>query len=33
MSSTVFTLFVLPTFYLQVHGWLERRHAGAGVDA
>jgi cobalt-zinc-cadmium resistance protein CzcA len=25
VTSTVFTLLVLPTFYLQVHGWLERR--------
>ncbi len=25
VTSTIFTLFVLPTFYLQVHGWLERR--------
>jgi cobalt-zinc-cadmium resistance protein CzcA len=25
VTSTVFTLFVLPTFYLQVHGWLARR--------
>jgi heavy metal efflux system protein len=24
VTSTMFTLFVLPTFYLQVHGWLER---------
>jgi cobalt-zinc-cadmium resistance protein CzcA len=24
-TSTLFTLLVLPTFYLQVHGWLERR--------
>lgn len=29
ITSTVFTLLVLPTFYLQVHGWLERRSAGA----
>jgi cobalt-zinc-cadmium resistance protein CzcA len=28
VTSTLFTLLVLPTFYLQVHGWLERR-AGA----
>jgi len=26
-TSTLFTLLVLPTFYLQVHGWLERRSA------
>jgi predicted RND superfamily exporter protein len=26
-TSTLFTLLVLPTFYLQVHGWLERRAA------
>ena len=25
LTSTVFTLLVLPTFYLQVHGWLVRR--------
>ncbi|HLG54423.1 MAG TPA: CusA/CzcA family heavy metal efflux RND transporter [Vicinamibacterales bacterium] len=25
VTSTIFTLLVLPTFYLQVHGWLERR--------
>jgi heavy metal efflux system protein len=25
MTSTLFTLLVLPTFSLQVHGWLERR--------
>jgi cobalt-zinc-cadmium resistance protein CzcA len=25
VTSTFFTLLVLPTFYLQVHGWLERR--------
>ena len=24
-TSTLFTLFVLPTFYLHVHAWLERR--------
>ncbi|HEU4691019.1 MAG TPA: efflux RND transporter permease subunit, partial [Vicinamibacterales bacterium] len=31
VTSTLFTLLVLPTFYLQVHGWLERRalHSGA----
>ena len=27
LTSTLFTLLVLPTFYLQVHGWLERRSA------
>ena len=27
LTSTLFTLLVLPTFYLQVHGWLERRTA------
>jgi cobalt-zinc-cadmium resistance protein CzcA len=27
LTSTVFTLLVLPTFYLQVHGWLERRRS------
>lgn len=25
LTSTLFTLLVLPTFYLQVNGWLERR--------
>jgi cobalt-zinc-cadmium resistance protein CzcA len=25
VTSTMFTLLVLPTFYLQVHGWLTRR--------
>jgi cobalt-zinc-cadmium resistance protein CzcA len=25
VTSTVFTLFVLPVFYLQVHGWLRAR--------
>jgi cobalt-zinc-cadmium resistance protein CzcA len=25
ITSTLFTLLVLPTFYLQVHGWLARR--------
>jgi cobalt-zinc-cadmium resistance protein CzcA len=25
VTSTLFTLLVLPTFYLQVHGWLDRR--------
>jgi cobalt-zinc-cadmium resistance protein CzcA len=25
ITSTLFTLLVLPTFYLQVHGWLMRR--------
>ena len=30
VTSTLFTLLVLPTFYLQVHGWLERRSHGAG---
>ena len=25
VTSTLFTLLVLPSFYLQVHGWLERR--------
>ncbi len=32
-TSTLFTLLVLPTFYLHVHGWLEQRKArssGAG---
>jgi cobalt-zinc-cadmium resistance protein CzcA len=25
VTSTLFTLLVLPTFYLRVHGWLDRR--------
>jgi cobalt-zinc-cadmium resistance protein CzcA len=29
VTSTLFTLLVLPTFYLQVHGWLERRASRA----
>jgi cobalt-zinc-cadmium resistance protein CzcA len=32
-TSTLFTLLVLPTFYLQVHGWLERRAAVAGDES
>jgi cobalt-zinc-cadmium resistance protein CzcA len=31
VTSTAFTLFVLPTFYMQVHGWLERRTGPRGV--
>ena len=30
VTSTLFTLLVLPTFYLQVHGWLERRSQSEG---
>jgi hypothetical protein len=30
VTSTVFTLLVLPTFYLQVHGWRERRRQAGG---
>ena len=30
VTSTLFTLLVLPTFYLQVHGWLGRRTVAAG---
>lgn len=34
VTSTLFTLFVLPVFYLQVHAWLSRRAArGAQTDA
>jgi cobalt-zinc-cadmium resistance protein CzcA len=29
VTSTLFTLLVLPTFYLKVHGWLERRSSRA----
>jgi cobalt-zinc-cadmium resistance protein CzcA len=32
VTSTLFTLLVLPTFYLQVHGWLERRAARLSAD-
>ena len=32
VTSTLFTLLVLPTFYLQVHGWLERRAARSDPD-
>ncbi len=33
-TSTLFTLLVLPTFFLQVHGWLERRNSRlASADA
>jgi cobalt-zinc-cadmium resistance protein CzcA len=32
VTSTLFTLLVLPTFYLQVHGWLERRAARADAS-
>ena len=28
LTSTIFTLLVLPTSYLHVHGWLERRARG-----
>lgn len=31
VTSTMFTLLVLPTFYLQVHGWLERRASRPGA--
>jgi cobalt-zinc-cadmium resistance protein CzcA len=33
VTSTIFTLLVLPTFYLQVHGWLERHASDAAADA
>jgi cobalt-zinc-cadmium resistance protein CzcA len=32
VTSTLFTLLVLPAFYLQVHGWLERRARRVGAD-
>jgi cobalt-zinc-cadmium resistance protein CzcA len=32
VTSTLFTLLVLPTFYLQVHRWLERRAARLSAD-
>ena len=31
-TSTLFTLLVLPTFYLQVHGWLERRRTDSSGE-
>ncbi len=31
VTSTLFTLFVLPVFYLQVHQWLRRRAARSGL--
>jgi cobalt-zinc-cadmium resistance protein CzcA len=31
-TSTIFTLLVLPTFYLQVHGWLDRRASRFGAE-
>lgn len=33
VTSTLFTLLVLPTFYLQVHGWLERRAARVSAES
>ena len=33
VTSTLFTLLVLPTFYLQVHGWLERRAARVRAES
>jgi cobalt-zinc-cadmium resistance protein CzcA len=33
VTSTIFMLLVLPTFYLQVHGWLERPAADAALDS
>jgi cobalt-zinc-cadmium resistance protein CzcA len=32
VTSTLFTLFVLPVFYLQVHEWLRRRAEQYGRD-
>ena len=32
VTSTLFTLLVLPTFYLQVHGWLDRRAARLSAE-
>jgi cobalt-zinc-cadmium resistance protein CzcA len=32
VTSTLFTLLVLPTFYLQVHGWLRRRASRSRAD-
>lgn len=31
VTSTLFTLLVLPTFYLQVHGWLARRASRVAI--
>jgi cobalt-zinc-cadmium resistance protein CzcA len=33
VTSTLFTLLVLPTFYLQVHGWLDRRASRAELPS
>jgi hypothetical protein len=33
VTSTVFNLFVLPTFYLQVHGWLAKRPGLSAVPS
>jgi cobalt-zinc-cadmium resistance protein CzcA len=33
VTSTIFTLLVLPTFYLQVHGWLAQHVSDAAADA
>lgn len=30
VTSTLFTLLVLPTSYLRVHGWLDRRREARG---
>jgi cobalt-zinc-cadmium resistance protein CzcA len=32
ITSTIFTLLVLPTFYLQAHGWLERRAQRRSIE-
>ena len=32
VTSTLFTLLVLPTFYLQVHGWLEWRASRSDAE-
>ena len=32
ITSTLFTLLVLPTFYLRVHGWLARRRLNGRDD-
>jgi cobalt-zinc-cadmium resistance protein CzcA len=33
VTSTIFTLLVLPTFYLRIHGWLERRESRVAEPA
>jgi heavy metal efflux system protein len=32
ITSTIFTLLVLPTFYLQIQRWLDKNGASPGDD-